>query len=171
MQQDTCLSATKNVWSGWFEMDRRQEKAEHWGCNMIWCSNQKQKLMTDIKLNPLLIYSLLQPRIMIVFHILIKVTITNQRSRIKTYFMILWCLWWRPLNPQRVYLSCIIPIFLSAFLGSLPYSAPEVLQGSETSTSSDLWALGCILYYMYTGTCTHAHTHAHQPVHALNMIR
>ncbi|KAM4736319.1 serine/threonine-protein kinase ULK4 isoform 2-T3 [Anableps anableps] len=35
--------------------------------------------------------------------------------------------------------------------GSSTYSAPEVLQGSETSRSSDLWALGCILYYMYTG--------------------
>ncbi|XP_051262428.1 serine/threonine-protein kinase ULK4 isoform X2 [Dicentrarchus labrax] len=35
--------------------------------------------------------------------------------------------------------------------GSPTYSAPEVLQGSETNRSSDLWALGCILYYMYTG--------------------
>ncbi|XP_033495595.2 serine/threonine-protein kinase ULK4 [Epinephelus lanceolatus] len=35
--------------------------------------------------------------------------------------------------------------------GPPTYSAPEVLQGSETSMSSDLWALGCILYYMYTG--------------------
>ncbi|XP_040900709.1 serine/threonine-protein kinase ULK4 [Toxotes jaculatrix] len=35
--------------------------------------------------------------------------------------------------------------------GSPAYSAPEVLQGSETNISSDLWALGCILYYMYTG--------------------
>ncbi|XP_024917447.1 serine/threonine-protein kinase ULK4 isoform X2 [Cynoglossus semilaevis] len=35
--------------------------------------------------------------------------------------------------------------------GSPVYTAPEVLKGSETSMSSDLWALGCILYYMYTG--------------------
>ncbi|KAK2910518.1 serine/threonine-protein kinase ULK4 [Channa argus] len=35
--------------------------------------------------------------------------------------------------------------------GSLSYSAPEVLQGSETSVQSDLWALGCLLYCMYTG--------------------
>ncbi|KAM3614773.1 uncharacterized protein V6R79_018903 [Siganus canaliculatus] len=35
--------------------------------------------------------------------------------------------------------------------GSPSYRAPEVLQGSETSMSSDLWALGCVLYYMYTG--------------------
>ncbi|XP_061676165.1 serine/threonine-protein kinase ULK4-like [Syngnathoides biaculeatus] len=37
------------------------------------------------------------------------------------------------------------------FQGSLTYMAPEVLQGSETTFMSDLWALGCILYYMYTG--------------------
>ncbi|XP_061573900.1 serine/threonine-protein kinase ULK4 [Cololabis saira] len=37
------------------------------------------------------------------------------------------------------------------FQGCPTYRAPEVLQGSETSVSSDLWALGCILYYMYTG--------------------
>nr|XP_043890696.1 serine/threonine-protein kinase ULK4 isoform X5 [Solea senegalensis] len=35
--------------------------------------------------------------------------------------------------------------------GSLMYTAPEVLQGSENNMSSDLWALGCMLYYMYTG--------------------
>ncbi|XP_008297423.1 serine/threonine-protein kinase ULK4 [Stegastes partitus] len=45
--------------------------------------------------------------------------------------------------------------------GSPTYSAPEVLQGSETSMSSDLWALGCVLYYMYTGKppfCSDNHT-------------
>ncbi|KAK5892707.1 hypothetical protein CesoFtcFv8_013061 [Champsocephalus esox] len=37
-------------------------------------------------------------------------------------------------------------------LHGLPaYTAPEVLQGSETNMSSDFWALGCTLYYMYTG--------------------
>lgn len=51
-------------------------------------------------------------------------------------------------------LDCHLFIFV---LGSLAYRAPEVLQGSETSIGSDLWALGCILYYMYTGTYTHAH--------------
>ncbi|XP_025767581.1 serine/threonine-protein kinase ULK4 isoform X4 [Oreochromis niloticus] len=35
--------------------------------------------------------------------------------------------------------------------GSTAYSAPEVLEGSETNMNSDLWSLGCILYYMYTG--------------------
>ncbi|CAL8248480.1 unnamed protein product [Lota lota] len=35
--------------------------------------------------------------------------------------------------------------------GSPVYSAPEVLQGANTSPSSDLWALGCMLYHMYSG--------------------
>lgn len=35
--------------------------------------------------------------------------------------------------------------------GSLFYKAPEVLLGSETNMSTDLWALGCIIYYMFTG--------------------
>ncbi|XP_076844669.1 LOW QUALITY PROTEIN: serine/threonine-protein kinase ULK4 [Brachyhypopomus gauderio] len=35
--------------------------------------------------------------------------------------------------------------------GSPLYCAPEVLRGEATSTSSDLWALGCILYQMFTG--------------------
>ncbi|XP_061772276.1 serine/threonine-protein kinase ULK4-like [Nerophis ophidion] len=35
--------------------------------------------------------------------------------------------------------------------GSTTYKAPEVQQGAETTVKSDLWALGCILYYMYTG--------------------
>uniref|UniRef100_A0A8C6KMZ3 Protein kinase domain-containing protein n=1 Tax=Nothobranchius furzeri TaxID=105023 RepID=A0A8C6KMZ3_NOTFU len=51
--------------------------------------------------------------------------------------------------------------------GCPTYSAPEVLQGSETSVRSDLWALGCILYYMCAGThsiraktraCTESHS-------------
>ncbi|XP_049585340.1 serine/threonine-protein kinase ULK4-like isoform X2 [Syngnathus scovelli] len=37
------------------------------------------------------------------------------------------------------------------FQGSPIYMAPEILQGSETTSISDLWALGCVLYYMYTG--------------------
>ncbi|XP_077431657.1 serine/threonine-protein kinase ULK4-like isoform X3 [Vanacampus margaritifer] len=37
------------------------------------------------------------------------------------------------------------------FQGTPSYTAPEVIQGSEKTFISDLWALGCILYYMYTG--------------------
>uniref|UniRef100_A0A8B9RB00 Unc-51 like kinase 4 n=1 Tax=Astyanax mexicanus TaxID=7994 RepID=A0A8B9RB00_ASTMX len=35
--------------------------------------------------------------------------------------------------------------------GSPLYCAPELLRGSTTNISSDLWALGCILYQMFTG--------------------
>ncbi|XP_056300936.1 serine/threonine-protein kinase ULK4 isoform X8 [Pseudoliparis swirei] len=35
--------------------------------------------------------------------------------------------------------------------GPPAYRAPEVLKGSETNMRSDLWALGCTLYYMFTG--------------------
>ncbi|XP_026879028.2 serine/threonine-protein kinase ULK4 isoform X2 [Electrophorus electricus] len=35
--------------------------------------------------------------------------------------------------------------------GSLLYCAPEVLRGEATSIFTDLWALGCILYEMFTG--------------------
>ncbi|KAM9805806.1 serine/threonine-protein kinase ULK4-like isoform 2-T2 [Syngnathus typhle] len=38
-----------------------------------------------------------------------------------------------------------------SFQGSPIYMAPEILQGSETTSISDLWALGCVLYYTYTG--------------------
>ncbi|KAM8846825.1 serine/threonine-protein kinase ULK4 isoform 1-T2 [Synchiropus picturatus] len=41
--------------------------------------------------------------------------------------------------------------FKKRFQGSPVYTAPEVFQGAETSVASDLWALGCVLYYMYTG--------------------
>ncbi|XP_030639115.1 serine/threonine-protein kinase ULK4 [Chanos chanos] len=35
--------------------------------------------------------------------------------------------------------------------GCPTYSAPEVVRGEETSVSSDLWALGCVLFEMFTG--------------------
>uniref|UniRef100_A0A8C9WA58 Unc-51 like kinase 4 n=1 Tax=Scleropages formosus TaxID=113540 RepID=A0A8C9WA58_SCLFO len=35
--------------------------------------------------------------------------------------------------------------------GSPTYSAPEVLKGEDTSIESDLWALGCVLYEMFSG--------------------
>lgn len=80
----------------------------------------------------------------------------------------MFCSWWRYRSLNTVFLFhnyC----FLCACLGSPTYSAPEVLQGSETNMSSDLWALGCILYYMYTGT--HTHTHTYTDMYTLNMIR
>jgi len=39
------------------------------------------------------------------------------------------------------------------FLGTLRYMAPEQLEGTEADTRSDIWAFGCVLYEMVTGTC------------------
>lgn len=37
-------------------------------------------------------------------------------------------------------------------VGSPLYMAPEVIQGGIRTKQSDLWALGCVLYEMYTGS-------------------
>ncbi|TFY58922.1 hypothetical protein EVJ58_g6111 [Rhodofomes roseus] len=37
------------------------------------------------------------------------------------------------------------------FVGTAQYVSPELLEDSETSKSSDFWALGCILYQMISG--------------------
>ncbi|KAI0958424.1 hypothetical protein AcV7_004251 [Taiwanofungus camphoratus] len=37
------------------------------------------------------------------------------------------------------------------WVGTAQYVSPELLEGSETSKSSDFWALGCIIYQMIAG--------------------
>ncbi|ETW80952.1 hypothetical protein HETIRDRAFT_319474, partial [Heterobasidion irregulare TC 32-1] len=37
------------------------------------------------------------------------------------------------------------------FVGTAQYLSPELLEANETSKSSDLWALGCVLYQMIAG--------------------
>lgn len=37
------------------------------------------------------------------------------------------------------------------FVGTVNYLAPEMIKECEATCSSDLWALGCIIFKMYTG--------------------
>lgn len=37
------------------------------------------------------------------------------------------------------------------FVGTVNYLAPEMIKECEASCASDLWALGCIIFKMYTG--------------------
>jgi eukaryotic-like serine/threonine-protein kinase len=39
----------------------------------------------------------------------------------------------------------------NVLIGTLPYMAPEQLDGKEADTRSDVWALGCVLYEMVAG--------------------
>ncbi|KAG6813646.1 hypothetical protein H0H92_008883 [Tricholoma furcatifolium] len=40
----------------------------------------------------------------------------------------------------------------NSFVGTPQYYSPELLASTQTSPSSDLWALGCVLFEMHTGT-------------------
>lgn len=37
------------------------------------------------------------------------------------------------------------------FVGTVNYMAPEMISESESTLSTDLWALGCLIFKMYTG--------------------
>lgn len=38
-----------------------------------------------------------------------------------------------------------------SFNGTADYVSPEVIEGQEVSFCCDIWALGCILYFMFEG--------------------
>jgi serine/threonine protein kinase len=48
-------------------------------------------------------------------------------------------------RPPKSHLSTI------AYVGTLSYMSPERLDGKEYSFSSDIWALGMIVYEVVTG--------------------
>jgi serine/threonine protein kinase len=48
-------------------------------------------------------------------------------------------------RPTKSHLSTI------AYVGTLSYMSPERLDGKEYSFSSDIWALGMIIYELVTG--------------------
>lgn len=37
------------------------------------------------------------------------------------------------------------------FVGTVNYLAPEMIKDCEANLATDLWALGCIIFKMYTG--------------------
>ncbi|KAF2070362.1 hypothetical protein CYY_008318 [Polysphondylium violaceum] len=44
-----------------------------------------------------------------------------------------------------------LPTRANSFVGTAEYVSPELISNKETSTDSDLWALGCIIYQLSTG--------------------
>ncbi|MGH2866726.1 MAG: serine/threonine-protein kinase [Solirubrobacteraceae bacterium] len=59
----------------------------------------------------------------------------------------------------------------TGFIGTVDYAAPELLDGQPGDTRSDIYALGCVLYEMLTGSVPYPvdgmlaklHAHAHSP--------
>ncbi|KAG6915094.1 hypothetical protein DXG01_013473 [Tephrocybe rancida] len=56
----------------------------------------------------------------------------------------------------------------NTFVGTPQYYSPELLAHSHTSPASDLWALGCVLYELHTGTFAF---HAPSPLLTWRLIK
>ncbi|KAG6855968.1 hypothetical protein H0H87_008909 [Tephrocybe sp. NHM501043] len=56
----------------------------------------------------------------------------------------------------------------NTFVGTPQYYSPELLAHSHTSPASDLWALGCVLYELHTGTFAF---HAPSPLLTWKLIK
>jgi len=48
-------------------------------------------------------------------------------------------------------ISCHTPARSNSFVGTAEYISPELLNDKTCYKSSDLWALGCIIYQMICG--------------------
>lgn len=44
--------------------------------------------------------------------------------------------------------------FAQTIAGTLPYMAPEIVDGSQYTTKADVWSLGVLLFYMCSGSMT-----------------
>lgn len=48
-------------------------------------------------------------------------------------------------------ISCLTSTPMKAQIGSLPFSAPEALQGKNCNEKIDMWGVGCVAYIMLSG--------------------
>ena len=49
-----------------------------------------------------------------------------------------------------------------SFVGTVNYQSPEIINSGEQGFALDIWALGCILFKMFTGTVPFKGTNPHK---------